>query len=150
MQAELINYLENMVYSYQHFTGRNLSTLSGQALADALYNATFALVAHGIEADPIFNYGNKTALALWAYNYDEWLQLPSRLSAETGVQANRALLLQEVKRNGFSDNYSGIRIAKDGQRFMIHQATVWNIIDAKSTEHLGQAAKFDAWEFLTN
>jgi hypothetical protein len=34
-------------------------------VAQFLFEAPFVVVSHGIEANPILNYGNKKALTLW-------------------------------------------------------------------------------------
>lgn len=34
-----------------------------------LWNADFVVVSHGIEADPIFNFGNKAALNLFEFDF---------------------------------------------------------------------------------
>ena len=49
-----------------------------------------------------------------------------------------------IRRDGYVDDYRGIRISKSGRRFRIEQAIVWNLIDAAGHLH-GQAATFDAW-----
>jgi len=56
-------------------------------------------------------------------------------------------LLEIVSRDGFIDNYSGIRISKGGRRFEISNATVWNLI-SETGEPRGQAATFSEWKFL--
>ena len=56
-------------------------------------------------------------------------------------------VLAEVTAHGFIENYSGIRISKNGRRFRIAQATVWNLL-AEKGEPRGQAAMFSQWEFL--
>jgi nucleoside-diphosphate-sugar epimerase len=49
----------------------------------------------------------------------------------------------------FIENYSGVRIAKDGSRFLIEQATVWNVVDvALPKQVLGQAVIIKAWHAL--
>ena len=40
------------------------------------------LLMHGNEADPVFCYANRTAQRLWGLTWDEFIRLPSRLSAE--------------------------------------------------------------------
>lgn len=66
-----ISHVLRIVNSYQHFTGKKLIDYdSATTLAEKLYNASFALVSHGTEADPIFNYGNLTAQKLWEMNWD--------------------------------------------------------------------------------
>ena len=59
----------------------------------------------------------------------------------------RAALLQRVTAHGYIDDYSGVRIAANGQRFRIRQAVVWNIVDENGV-YCGQAASFDQWDDL--
>jgi hypothetical protein len=132
--------------SYRRLTGRQLVQPEDD-LALAFWNAPRAIVAHGTEADPIFFYGSALALDLFAMQADAFTRLPSRLSAEPMHRDERAELLDRVARDGFIDDYAGIRIAATGQRFRIEQATVWNLIDAAGAVH-GQAATFDRWTML--
>jgi len=63
------------------------------------------------------------------------------------LQDERASFLQRVAQFGYVDDYAGIRIAKNGKRFLIKQATVWNLIDTKGMLS-GQAAIIRDWEWL--
>jgi len=112
-----------------------------------LFDAPFALVSHGVEDDPIFNFANKTALDLFELGWDEFTQLPSRKSAEVIEQQERARLLAEVTKYGYIANYSGVRISGTGRRFVIDQAVVWNVVDSNAKHH-GQAAMFSKWRYL--
>ncbi len=135
--------------SYQHWTGQCLlpPEISPAAAVAALHAAPFALVSHGVQPDPVFNYGNQLALDLFEMTWDEFTTLPSRLSAEVGQQDARRQLLAEVSARGYSDNYAGVRIAKSGRRFMIRDATVWNLSDTAGV-YRGQAAIVRAWQTL--
>ncbi len=135
--------------SYYKWTGRDLlpGLFNPAGLAKNIFHAPFVLVAHGTEADPVLNYGNAAALALWEVSWEELTRTPSRLTAEVPNREERARLLAEVTAHGFIDNYSGIRISKTGRRFRIAQATVWNLLDAQGV-YAGQAAMFSRWEFL--
>lgn len=121
--------------------------LSGRHLAKALFDAPFAVVSHDTQIDPVFNYANRQALQLFAMDWQEFTHMPSRLSAEPLNREARQHLLDRVNRFGFIDHYRGVRISKQGQRFLIRNAVVWNLID---DNHLysGQAACFSEWEFL--
>jgi len=116
-------------------------------LARYVFEAPFVLVSHGTEDDPVLNYGNQAALALWEMSWEELTRTPSRLTAEEPNREERAKLLEAVTQRGFIDDYSGIRISKTGRRFQISRATVWNLISEKG-EPCGQAAMFDEWKFL--
>jgi PAS domain S-box-containing protein len=122
----------------------------GEALvpagADAawLYEAApFAVLAHDGGADPRFTYANRTALACFGYSRDELVGLPSRLSAEAPERAERQRLLDAVARDGFTRGYRGLRIARDGRRFWIERAVVWQL--DRDGMPVGQAATFSAW-----
>ena len=56
-------------------------------------------------------------------------------------------MLAEVAARGFIDDYSGVRTAHTGQRFLIEQATVWNLTDEKG-QPCGQAATFREWRLI--
>ena len=135
--------------SHRHWTGRDLCppTEDDRELARRLFEAPFVLVAHGTETDPVLNYGNATALALWEMEWSEFIRTPSRYTAEAPNREERARLLAEVTRNGFIADYAGVRVTRSGRRFRIGQATVWNLL-GDDGGHAGQAATFSRWEFL--
>jgi hypothetical protein len=136
--------------SLKHWTGRDLLATDlnvPDKFAREIFHAPFVLVAHGTEADPILNFGNAAALALWEMSWAELTRTPSRLTAEAPNREERAQLLDAVTRRGFIDDYSGVRISKNGKRFRIAQATVWNLISADGVK-CGQAAMFSRWEFI--
>ena len=116
--------------------------------ADWLYReAPFVVVAHGTDQDPKFIYANKAAQKCFEYSWEEFMSLPSRLSAEAPDWAQRQALLEEVARNGFLSGYRGLRVAKSGRRFIIEDGVVWELIDGKGLRH-GQAATFQSWRNL--
>jgi hypothetical protein len=147
--AAVIAQTQTIARSLKHFTGRELlpGELSAAGLAKKVFHAPFVLVSHGTEADPVLNYGNATALALWEMSWEELTRTPSRLTAEVPNREERARLLATVAQHGFIADYSGIRISKNGRRFRIAQATVWNLLTPEGRP-CGQAAQFSHWEFL--
>lgn len=134
--------------SFRRWTGRELLPAEGgndvQA-ARRLFEAPFAVLSHGLGADPLFTYANACALTLFETSWDEITRLPSRLSAEPVEQAERERLLRRVRDRGFIDDYAGVRISRSGRRFRIRQAVVWTLLGADDACH-GQAAMFSAWE----
>jgi MEKHLA domain len=130
--------------SYSHWTGQ---VLSNDCMAEGIWHAPFAIVSHGVEAEPIFNYGNALALSIFDYSWQAFTQLPSKQSAEPMNQAARRALLDKVAKYGYVDDYEGVRINSKGQRFLIQQATVWNLLD-EDGHHYGQAAKIAQWRAL--
>lgn len=99
------------------------------------------MVSHGTEADPIFRYANKAALALWQMDWHSFTQLPSRRSAEADpdIQSDRSALLAAALAKGHVADYQGIRISAKGQRFRISNTILWTVTDAMGQKH-GQAA----------
>jgi len=138
-----------IVRSFQKWTDRDLlpGLFNPLGLSKNLFEAPFVVVSHGTEADPILNYGNAAALALWEMSWEELTRTPSRLTAEMPNREERARLLAAVTAHGFIDDYSGVRISKFGRRFRIARATVWNLLNNRG-EYAGQAATFSHWEFL--
>ncbi len=138
--------LRLMAESYRRLTGKPLLPdipKDNETLRRVLWNAPFAIVAHGTEDDPIFFYGNRYALQCFEMSFDEFARLPSRLSAEPMAQESRDKALRKVAEQGYIDGYSGMRIARSGRRFMITECTIWNLVDAAGVHH-GQAAIFVA------
>ena len=136
--------LRLIVDSYRRLTGKPLLDVvpdDPRELAQALWFAPRAIVAHGTGDDPVFFYGNRIALQLFGMSFEEFAQLPSRLSAEEPAREERAKLLEQVALRGFVENYAGMRIAGSGRRFMIENGVVWNLVDGAGVRH-GQAATF--------
>ena len=142
----LAEHVAHLLDSYQRLLGRTLleNLDSPIATAEAIFNAKFAVLSSGTESDPMFNYANQTALTLFELDWDTLITLPARQSAEPSLQTTRAKLMAQVQQNGFIDGYSGIRVSASGRRFMIEQATVWNVIGVDGQAH-GQAATFSNW-----
>ena len=145
----LIEHVALLRGSYRHWTGKDLLPpgISEVDAVRALDDAPFAVVSHGTQTDPIFNYGNRLALRLFEMEWNEFTALPSRLSAEPVNRDERQRLLAQVSAQGYSDNYAGVRIAKNGRRFEIGEATVWNLIDGEG-RYRGQAALIRSWRAL--
>jgi hypothetical protein len=144
-------HVQRILSSYRHWFGHDLLPgtygLSGQHLAEAAYHANRVLLAHGNQADPILNYGNAATQNLWGYSWEELTATPSRLTAEPMERGDRQRFLEQVNSRGHVADYRGIRVAKNGQRFWIEQAAVWNVLDEQG-EKIGQAASFTSWKFI--
>ncbi|WP_423415017.1 MEKHLA domain-containing protein [Hyphomicrobium sp. B1] len=136
-------FFELLTGSYARLVGAPL--VPEGANAQWLYDdAPFVVVAHNTDADPRFVYANKRAQACFEYPWDEFITLPSRLSAEAPNREERARILEAVARDGFVRGYRGVRISKSGRRFWIDDGIVWQLIDADGVNR-GQAATFASW-----
>ncbi|MCS7029909.1 MAG: MEKHLA domain-containing protein [Gloeomargarita sp. SKYG116] len=140
---------QRLISSFRHWTGQRLmdASLDLEALAYGLFHAPWVLVSHDTQPDPCFNYGNQAALDLWETTWDQWIGLPSRLSAADEYQPERAQLLQQVKTQGWAQGYRGVRISRKGRRFQFQNAIVWNVLDDQG-QFYGQAAMFREWTWL--
>jgi hypothetical protein len=131
-----------LLNSYQALLRKPLLTVhSRESIGQQVYEANFALLSHNTNPDPLFTYANRLALDLFEFSWSEFIGMPSRFSAEPLLREEREHLLTTVAAKGFIDNYSGVRIAKSGKRFLIQQAVVWNVYDP-SGNYYGQAACF--------
>jgi hypothetical protein len=149
MIINIEKHIKNLLNSYHNLTGLSLipANTANTNLKDYFDTVDFALLSHGTEEDPILNYGNLKTLALWEMTVEEFLQTPSRKTAEAPLREERARLMKLVTDKGFINNYQGIRISKTGKRFEILKATVWNVTD-ENGQKVGQAATFKDWRFL--
>ena len=151
--SELNDYLQRHVRllldSFHHWTGKDLirQQLSGNERARELFYAPFVVLSHDSATDPLLNYANEAGLHLFELNWEELISLPSRFTAEPLQRDERAGLLRRVTEQGFIDDYAGVRISRAGRRFLIDQATVWQVRDEHGGPY-GQAATFSRWRFL--
>jgi hypothetical protein len=145
----LVEHVVDIRNSYRQLLLKELipNIQSDEQLARQLFYAPFAVVSHDTATDPVFNYANLKALALFKLSWEDFTCLPSRLSAEQINQAERDRLLAEVMEKGYIDHYEGVRISSTGKKFQIRNAVVWNLMD-NNHHYKGQAARFDQWAFL--
>ena len=145
----LADHVARLLASLRRWTSRVLvdAKLPMVEQARQIFDAPFAVLSHNTAADPILNYGNRASMQLFEISWGELIQTPSRLTAEPVHRDERARLLDAVARNGFIDDYRGVRVTKTGRRFLIENATVWNLLDESAAPY-GQAATFSAWKFL--
>ena len=145
----LCEHAELLISSYRRLTGKDL-VIPQRYPEDAyraLYEAPYGVVSHDTSEDPIFNYANRTAQRVFAMDWQAFTRLPSRKSAEPVNRAERGRILARVTKEGFIDDYRGVRISAAGTRFRIENATVWNVVDDKG-KYRGQAAVFYTWTEL--
>jgi hypothetical protein len=149
LEPDLISWAQWLLDSFRDWTGKELLSRQGSeaAQASALFSAPFVVVSHGMEEDPILNYGNQQALNLWEVTWAELTRTPSRLTAEPVNRVERERMLTRAAAQGYIDDYRGIRISRTGCRFLVEGATVWNVHDPQRRQQ-GQGATFTTWTFL--
>ena len=134
--------------SYASRLGTSLLADTGDLEADArnLMELDAVVLSHDGAADPRFVYANQAAASLWRMPLEELVGMPSRLSAPPEQRQGRSQMLSEAARAGFLSGYEGERVAKDGTRFLIRNATLWTV-DGYPTGP-GQAVVFTDWQLL--
>ena len=148
-EPQIINWCQYLLDSYLGQVKKELIIREGSPLeqAECLFNSPFVVASHGTQPDPILNYGNRAALDLWQMSWVEFVQTPSRQTAEPMNREERSIMLEQARAKGYIANYRGVRISKTGKRFFINNATIWNILTPDSTL-LGQGATFSEWDDL--
>ena len=151
----MIDHAQHLIKSYQTLTSENLLSDDEDhldpfdAASRLFYHPSQIVLSHGVQDHkdgPILNYGNSLALKRWGVSWEQLTAMPSSKTAEAMLQKERDQFMRSVKEKNLIRGYSGIRISCDGARFLIRNATVWNIIiDGK---YLGQSATFSQWKEL--
>jgi hypothetical protein len=147
-----VRHLQRMLASYAHWTGRSLlADLDAEAVdssADAIARVIFELpcvvVAHGPGPDPVFVYANHSALTLWELDWEGFMRLPSRRSADAAHVEERSRWLAAAAANGYVTGCHGERVSATGKRFIIEDVTIWNVTDEAGAA-CGQAAAYRSW-----
>ncbi|NET24441.1 MEKHLA domain-containing protein [Okeania sp. SIO1I7] len=148
-QETIIRHTQRLLWSYKYWTGKSLLGVDGtpEFIAQALWEAPFIVFSHGMESDPIYNYGNRKALELWEVDWEQLTQMPSRYSAESMEQEERLRILHEVTSNGYVSNVGGVRISRSGKRIQVSDFIIWNLLD-ENQQQCGQAATFKEWKYI--
>ena len=145
-EPRVVEWNQRLLTSYRHWTGRELIERIGDSSSQArvLFEAPFVVVSHGMESDPILNYGNQAALDLWEMSWEQLIRTPSKLTAQPDDRSERERMLAHAKSQGYFDGYRGVRISATGRRFLVEQALIWTVIDLTG-QRIGQAATFSRW-----
>jgi hypothetical protein len=148
-EPSVIEWTQRLLDSYRHWMGKELIERNGdtECQARALFESPLVVVSHGMEPDPLLNYGNQTALALWEMTWDQLVATSSRLTAEPVNRAEREGMLEQARARGFIDTYRGVRISGTGRRFLVENALIWNVLGSDQ-RRIGQAATFSHWTWL--
>ncbi|MBK6958477.1 MAG: MEKHLA domain-containing protein [Nitrosomonas sp.] len=147
---QIVQWCQYLLDSYAHWVKQELIQRNGTPLEQAkrLFNSAFVVASHGVENNPLLNYGNQAALNLWAMDWQQFTQTPSRLTAEPVNREKRARMLEQARTQGYISDYCGVRISSTGKRFLVDQAIIWNIHKPDGIA-IGQGATFSSWKYLS-
>lgn len=150
LSPDWIQQSERMLNSYRDLLGKSLlpdPSSNEDERAIQLFELNAVVLAHGAQDDPVFCYGNLAAIKLWQIDLATLLTMPSRKSAEPVERSDRSEMLKQGLERGFITDYEGVRISATGKRFMVRNATIWNVLD-EAGDRVGQAATFSDWAYL--
>ena len=144
-----LRHVKHLLDSYEMFVKQDLIERSGDMKTDfeIINNSNFIVVSHNGATDPILNFGNKSALILWELSWEDFTNTPSRKTAELDLREKRQEMLLIAEKNGFFNDYEGIRVSSSGKRFKIKKAVIWNVVNGTG-DKIGQAATFSNITFL--
>ena len=143
-----VEHIKNVLNSFEKLTGKTIiNRTTPEADLIEIENAEFVLVSHNGAEDPILNYGNQFALTLWEMSWNDFIKTPSRKTAEPDLRVKRGEMLSIVSKQGYFDNYEGVRISSSGKQFKIKNAVIWNV-NNENGDCIGQAAYFKTIEYL--
>ena len=128
-QFNLKEHLQLIQLSYEQALKASLPFKLTDDIVGSFNGCPYPIASHTNKPDPLFNYANQSALNLFEVSLDVLTETPSKYSAPNVGQEERQRLLEQVSKHGFIDRYRGIRQTFTGKRFMIEDATVWNLID---------------------
>ena len=146
-----------LLRSHQRAFGQPLLACdrSGNArrlICQELFAADMAVLAHdGAALDagegPRLTYANAAALRLWQRPWSAMVGMPSRRTAPESERRERAQALSTAQQRDAFRGYRGIRIDRNGRRFVINNARIWTLWDGNGRA-CGQAAAFADWWLL--
>jgi hypothetical protein len=69
----IMEWSQLLLNSFRHWTGRELLERVGDRAyqAHALFLSPIVVISHGMEEDPLLNYGNQVALELWEMSWED-------------------------------------------------------------------------------
>lgn len=147
-REDKIDHVKKLLDSFENLTGNKIINRSSpEEDFKKIEESSFVLVSHNGAEDPILNYGNPFALNLWEMSWDQFIQTPSKKTAEEDLRSKRKEMLSIAEKQGYFNGYEGVRISSSGKRFKIKNAIIWNVLDENGNK-TGQAAYFKEIEML--
>lgn len=121
----------------------NTSTVNVTTAEDLDQNERFGILSHGIQKDPIYNYGNRASVGLFEQESLEALcQTPSRYSTVPSLMDDRGRLIQQIEKVGHGTIVDAVRTSANGKLFVMKTIWVWNVYHDDG-RRIGLAALYD-------
>ena len=104
----------------------------------------FAVLSHGNQSDPIYNYVNAAGFRVFRWPEDVYYQLPSRKSAPEGAARNeRARVIDNTVAGDITYIGEAVRVRYPNATVTLRDAILWNVYDDDGCR-AGQTVLFDA------
>eukprot|EP00977_Amphora_coffeiformis_P013038 scaffold3339_cov174-Amphora_coffeaeformis.AAC.6 len=140
------------VDQWLRWSSESLERITGQGLLDRMEgvetlgevheNERYAVLSHGTQSDPVYNYFNKGALLQFEWPELEVYSLPSRYSAPEILRDGREEEIKSAVEQDVMTIPTATRQSKHGALFQLTNVTLWNVYDDEG-ERVGQTAIFD-------
>eukprot|EP00667_Euglena_gracilis_P025548 EG_transcript_30060 len=142
-------YVRLLLSNYRRLLHADLAgvSLDDPDFARTLYESPYAIISHGNEADPIYNYANLTAQRLFEMSWERFTSIPSRSTTDEMRQADRDAFVQATREHGYQSGYPGVRTSDKGRRFQLRNCTLFNLVD-EDGDYRGQAVVTNEFEYL--
>ena len=72
-------------------------------------NERFGILSHGLQEDPIYNYGNRASLELFEQTIENLCQTPSRYSTVPSLMDDRDKLIKQIEDVGHGTISDAVR-----------------------------------------
>jgi len=119
------------------------------SIAKEVWDAPFVLMFHKLREEglPTFCYANRAALALFESEWDDFVGMESRNTAEDeeAVQKERDEYLEKALETGKVEKLDVWRVSQKGRRFLLKDVELWNVESGEDI--IGQAAICREWQY---
>ena len=104
----------------------------------------FAVLSHGNQSDPIYNYVNAAGFRVFRWPEDVYYQLPSRKSAPEGsARQERSKVIDDTVAQDITYIDEAVRVRYPNATVILRDAILWNVYDDEGYR-VGQTVVFDA------
>ena len=107
-------------------------------------SSRFAVLSHGNQTDPIYNYVNAAGFRVFRWPAEVYYRLPSRKSAPEGsARQQRAKVIDDTVASDITYIDEAVRVRYPNATVTLRDAILWNVYD-DAGYRVGQTVLFDA------
>ena len=103
----------------------------------------FAVLSHGNQTDPIYNYANSAGFLVFRWPEEKYYKLPSRYSAPAGAaRQTREMTIENAVAQDVTYIDLAVRVRYPNDTVTLRDAVLWNVYDDDGNR-VGQTVLFD-------